>query len=87
MDTKQYVAQPQIQKYSKTAPIQENDVVCAVPPQFLAFLELRHGEAVPVGHKVNQQFFISEVYWRKHLDINQVKSIQKSLDRQRLKSA
>ena len=59
MHTKQYLAQPQTQKYSKTAPIQENDVVCAVPPQLLAFFELRHGEAVPVGHKVNQQFCIS----------------------------
>ena len=50
MNTEQYLAQPQIQKYSKTAPIQENDVVCAVPPQLLAFLELRHGEAVPEEH-------------------------------------
>ena len=50
MNTEQYLAQPQIQKYSKTAPIEENDVVCAVPPQLLAFLELRHGEAVPEEH-------------------------------------
>ena len=40
----------------------------------------------PVGNMVNQQFCISKVFWWNHLDFNQVKSIQKCLDCQQLKS-